>query len=531
MKRAILNHVPFLLAVGWAILIGIAFILLAETTPMITDSIGYVYAAERLADGQGLTYDDPNNQYGPSYFTIYAFQIRRPDTLQMFLGFPPGVSLLLAVGILLTGQTTAVSYVVPLLAVLGLLAAFGLGALILENEWGGFWTAVLVSLAPIYWQFGTAVWSEIPAMLFVTSGILFYLLSRQDKRPLNQRLIFSIGGALLLWFSLFIRYANVSFFLALGLYELISARKRLFAEKERWLFFIILGCGVCSILLFNHFYYGSVTLTSYSPAHGWYPFPAFSLSYALGPSFADGYSLKEAVLTLWDNFPILLMMVPASWLVIKRSYALLIAVVILGSVGLYGIYAFAPTGNNARFLLPVFPFVAVSIASVILKISQFLPSPFLRMSGSILLLVLLLGVSVPEEVSALQARNQNNINTRNRVQNYVEFSEKDSIFLSYTFNDQIAYYGPRSVLNYRRIPPSDPENERFQYEWLEPCLSLTVSHLLQAGKPVYYLKEPNSWDPLEILQTHFELTLVRESPDIYQVALPTDFEGSMTCPP
>lgn len=531
MKRTITDHVPFLLAVIWAILIGIAFILLAETTPMISDSIGYVYAAERLADGQGLTYEDPNNQYGPSYFSMYAFQIRQPETLQMFLGFPPGFSLLLAGGILLTGQTTAVFYVVPLLAVLGLLAAFGLGAIILENEWGGFWTAVVVSLAPIYWQFGTAVWSEIPAMLFVSGGFVFYLLSRQDKRPLKQRLLFSIGGALLLWFSLFIRYANVSFFLALGLYELISAPKRLFAEKERWLFFIILGCGVGSILLFNHVYYGGVTLTSYSPVHGWYPFPAFSLSYALGPSFVDGYSLKEAVKTLWHNFPILLMLVPLGWFVIKHSYAILIAAVILSSVGLYSIYAFAPAGINARFLIPVFPFVAVSIAAVILKIGQILPSPFLRLTGGTLLLVLLFGVSVPEEVSALQTRNQNNLISRNRVQNFVEFSENDSVFLSYTFNDQIAFYGPRSVLNYRRIPPSDPENERYQHEWLEPCLAKTVRNILQAGKPVYYLKEPKSWDPLEILQTHFELTLVRESPDIYQMALAADFEGSMTCPP
>jgi hypothetical protein len=58
--------------------------------------------------------------------------------------------------------------------------------------------------------------------------------------------------------------------------------------------------------------------TSYSTTHGWYVHPAFALAYSWGPSFIDGYSGREALLTLWHNFSWLLLLLPLGWLCLAR---------------------------------------------------------------------------------------------------------------------------------------------------------------------------------------------------------------------
>jgi hypothetical protein len=524
-------HLPVLLFIGWAILCGMAFLLLAQRLPTISDPIGYVYAAERLANGQGLTHEDANNQFGPTYFSLYAFQIRRSDDLRMYLGFPPGLPILLTAGILLTERATAVHYVVPLLAMVGLVAAFALGWLWLEDVWGGWWTAVLLTTAAIYWEFGTAAWSEVPSLLFVTGGYVFYLLSRQAEQPSSQRHLFAILGALFLSFSLFLRYANITFLVALGLYELVIARKRLWQEKERWLFFGLLALGIIAIPVFNHFYYGGASLTSYSPEHGWYPLPAFSPAYALGPSFVNGYSLLEAGKTLWRTYPVVLILAPLGWFLMKRGLGLLAALAIGGSVALYGMYAFAPVGINARFIIPVLPFLAVSLSAVLLRVAEITPGSKLRWVGGAALLLLCL-LPIRKQVTALQTRNQQDQITATAVQQLTSFSPENAVFLSYSRNDLIAYYGKRSVLNYRRIPPSDAEAGQYRFEWLEPCLVETANRLLAADIPVYYVAEAGtSWNPIDILQTHFQLEIVQESPTVYQLVAPLASETQLSCPP
>ncbi|MCP4363612.1 MAG: hypothetical protein GY796_36900 [Chloroflexi bacterium] len=526
------KNLPYILLLLLVILMGITFFLFAQRTPDISDTIGYIYAAERLAEGHGLTYEDLHNAMSESYFSMYAFQIRRPPDLRMYLGFPPGFPLLLALGLWLTGQATVVHFVVPFLAVIGLVAAFVLGRLVTDDAWVGVWTAVLLALSPAYWQFGTAAWSEIPAMVCITGGVIFYLLSRQERLPLWQQFLFSIIGAGLLGYSLFIRYANITFFVAVGLYELATAYKKLLIEWERWPFFILLATSVGAVLLFNQVYYGGPTLTSYNPAHGWYPQPAFSLAYALGPSFVNGYSLREGLETLWANFPVLLLLVPVGWWFLKRQYAILIAAATIGTIALYSVYAFAPAKINARFLLPIFPFVSIAIAQALVTLTRKLPNPTWHWVGGIVLLFLLL-LPVPDQTDDLQMRNQQSAEMVNRIQNMTAFSSADAVFMSYTFNDPIAYYGDRSVLNYRRIPPSDAAAGIYLLDWLEPCLTFTVDQLLAADTPVYYIEDtsPPFWGSLEILQTHFQLELVKEGPKIYQVQAAQERERPFSCPP
>lgn len=344
---------------------GTAFFSIAQTVPTISDPIGYVYAAQRLANGHGPTFEDANNLTAGPYFSMFAFQIRRTDDPRMFLGFPPGCSLLMAAGILLTGKAAAAYYVVPLLAVLGLVATFYVGVLISGNEWTGFWSAALLAFAPAYCEFGMSSWSEVPSLTFITAGVCLYLLSRTEGRSSRASIILSVLGGIVIVYSFFIRYSNVAIVPALAIYELFIARKRILTEWRRWIFFGFLGLGFVAILMFNHFYYGGPILTSYSSAHGWYPYPAFSLSYALGPSFASGYSLIEACKPLWQNFSWMALLVPMGWFLLKRASALLVSVAALSTVALYSVYAFAPKEINSRFLLPAFPFLVIAIATVI----------------------------------------------------------------------------------------------------------------------------------------------------------------------
>lgn len=366
------SRLPQIALVALVVLLGVAFFLLTETVPNISDTIGYVYAGERLANGDGPTFEDPNNQVAGAYFSLYAFQIERPDDPRFFLGFPPGFPLLLALGQRLGGPG-AIHYVVPLLAVAGLAVTYGLARLLGGNAWTAVWSALVLALTPAYWEFGTAAWSEMPAMVVMVGGICFYLLSRQPGRTDRQVHVFSLLAAVLIGYSFFIRYANVSVLPALVLYELAAGPSSILRERRRWSFYGLIALALGAMLLFNQVYYGGWQQTSYSPAHGWYPQSPFSLAYAFGPSFVNGYSLLESFRSLVHNFSFLLLLVPIGWMLLPRRSGLLAAAATLATLGLYAVYAFAPTGINSRFLLPAYPFLALAIGVTVSELGQRLP--------------------------------------------------------------------------------------------------------------------------------------------------------------
>ena len=98
--------------------------------------------------------------------------------------------------------------------------------------------------------------------------------------------------------------------------------------------------------------------------------------------------------------------------------------------------------------------------------------------------------------------------------------EEDAVIMSYVHNDRLAYYGDRSVLNYRRIPDSDSNEKRFRMEMLEPCLVASVDKLLLRGLPVYYVEDrsPPFWNSLAILHDNYELEMIADSPNMYRVS-------------
>ncbi len=498
-------------------LVAVALLALTQTQPDISDPIGYVYAGQRLSQGHGLTFEDANNTVAGPYFSLYAFQIARPDDPRHYLGFPPGFPILLAAGSLVGADSRAIHYVVPLLAVLTLVATYYLGLYLADDRAIGLWAAGVLASTAAFWEFGTAAWSEIPATLAVAAGTALYLHSRRAHR---QRA--AIVAALILSFGIFIRYTNLLFLAAPAAYELISARRRVLTERWRWPFWAVCAVGVAAVPLFNHVYYGGAALTSYSPLHGWYPWPAFSLSYALGPSFVGGYSLRETLRTLWQNFPVLLLGSPVglAWLP-AASRGLVAAAVVVG-LAPYAIYAFAPASINSRFLLPVFPFLAVAIAQLIVTALRRLPRPAARRAAGLALAVAL-ALSAAARWDDLRARNVAADGGAAFIRDLTAALEPNAVVLSYVYNDALVVYANRSALNYRRIPISDPELGRYRTEMLEACLVGSVNRLLAHSTPVYYIEDtqPPYWDSLSILSRHFELSGPTGSPPVYRVVAPS----------
>ena len=299
---------------------------------------------------------------------------------------------------------------------------------------------------------------------------------------------------------------------------MLHSGKLIWRKPAHWLFFVIVALGLVGILLFNKGYYGGYTITSYSPVHGWYPQPAFSASYVWGPSFVNGFSLREALNTIWLNFSVLLVFVPLGWLKMKRPSGIFTGTAILLTITFYGFYAFAATGINSRFLLPIFPLIAISIAMGFVFVVEKIPNTFVRLIV-IISSCLVLFWSLPDHFEQIQNRNQNAVNTVAKVEEMVAFTSSESVFLSYGFNDQLRYYGERSVLNYRRIPTSDAESGRYLVEYLEPCLVQTIDNLLVQNVSVYYVLDsnPSFWNSFDIIQNNYETELQHEDPKIYKI--------------
>ena len=500
---------PAWLVMALALLVAALFIRLAEVEPVVSDPIGYYYAAEQLAQGQGLTYEDDYNAIAGPYFVLYAFQVTRPNDPAHYLGFPPGFALLLWPG----AAVGAAHVVTPLLAALTIVAAYFLGKYLTDDPWVGAWAAVLLSTTAAFWRFGTAAWSEIPATLAATAGVTLYLRSRRG----TGSLFFSLAAATVFTFGHFIRYTNVVFLAAAALYELYTARGGLWRERWRWPFWLAAAVGLAAIPLFNHFYYGGALLTSYSATHGWYPLPPFALAYALGPSFVDGYSLRESLKTLWANFPLMLLLVPAGWWLLPRDARLLVAAAVGFGLLPYVVYAFAPSGINSRFLLPFFPFLCVALAQLIAVTLRRLNPPLRQAAG--LALVIAVFLPVPGHVAAMNERNVASHTTVETVRAFTVGLEQDAVVMSYAYNDLIAVYGDRSVLNFRRIPTSDAALGRYRLEMLEPCLVGAVDRLLAHSIPVYTVVEqpPASWDTHAILERHFTLAEPVGNPPLVRI--------------
>lgn len=478
--------------------------------------MGYVYAGRQLARSHSLSYCDSNNELAGPYFHLNAFRIRREEKGCLGFNFPPGFPPLLAIGLI--SQADLALYVVPFLAVLGVLGTYTLGRLLFDNQ-TALWAASIVAFAPTYLLFSTAPWSDVPGTVFILWGIIAFIAAQNSTRAQGFRIALSLLAGLVLSYSFFIRYTSLILVFPLLIYTLYVQRGRAFREAVNFFFFPTLGLGVLALLLYNKQYYGGFFTTGYSPQHGWYSWPILDFAYWFGPSPVGGRSFLGVCRTILTNFPVILLFILIGVLIMPRPKALLLVSITFSFFLFYSFYAFAPVGINARFLLPVFPTLGLAGGFGLVKaVTRVLKG---KVADLVMPLCVLGGIFFPalSGFRDIETRDGNLAITIDRVQGFTQSTEENAVFMSYVYNDAIAFYGHRSVLNYRNIPTLDPATDTYRLDLFEPRLVQTVDALLKNDIPVYYLKdmEPSLFNSFEILNKHFHLQLYSEQWAIYKI--------------
>jgi hypothetical protein len=501
------------------VLVAFSVLYLGRTQTVVNgyDPLGYLVAGQRLATGGGLSFPDANNAIAGSYFAPFAFNILRPGSTDLYLNYPPGFPILLAVALRILPAASTPFYVTPLLGLCGILIAFWLGKQLFGTA-AGLLGAILLGLCPLYFSLSTDLWSDLPATVLALAAILVFVSAAAAGG--RHVLLKAATAGLLLGCGVLMRYSAV--FIAPAIVVYGASLPMPPGTRRRLLLGLCVGLGTAlvGVLVFNKIYFGGSLTTAYSSGAGGYPWPAFSPKYALGSSPVGGRSLIEGLKTLLVELPLVVPLALVGLLRMRRAVGLLLAVGTLAVLGFYGFYAFAPTGINARFLLPVVPLMCLAAASGI----EGLRGGLGRRSKLLGALAPLVAISVSIFLfrPALAATSQQARDTVARIQ-YVrkmtDATPANAVFMSYVYNDLISFYGQRSVLNYRRIPPADAEMGRYRMEILEPCLVAVVGRLLQAQIPVYYVEDqsPPFWDSLALLQRHFVLRQTQSDPIVYQV--------------
>ncbi len=518
------SRTSLVLLVVLLILGGLVYFTRTQTVVYGYDPLGYLYAGQHLAQGGGLSFPDANNALAGSFFAPFAFNIAHPSDTNLYLNYPPGFPLLLAFAQKLTGVANAPYFVTPLAGLAGILTTYWLGKR-LFGAGAGLIAAALLGLSPLYFTFATDLWSDVPATACLLIAMALYVAAVSSGGRHGARK--AAGAGLLLGYAVLIRYSAAIFVLPLALYGVMVARETGVAKRRQLCFLATFGIVLLGVLFFNRTYYGGFLATAYSPQAGWYPWPAFSLAYALGPSPVGGRSLAAACKTLLRDLPLVLPLSILGLLTMKRSSAVLLGGTVAVVVALYACYAFAPTGINARFLLPAVPMLCLAAAAGLARVRVYLGA--WKRAGILVsvTVVILSGLLFRPTVAEVERRARD---TQTQIQQVVALTEatpQNAVFLSYVYNDLISYYGNRSVLNYRRIPPVDIKAQRYRLEVLEPCLVAMIERLLDAGRPVYYVedKTPPFWDSLALLQRHFSLRATPQDPQVYQVTAPTGASG------
>jgi len=279
---------------------------------------------------------------------LYAFKTIRPGEANGYFGFPPGVPLLGAALERATGNPRAVHWLTPLTAAGLVIAISALGRWLIGG-WAGWWAAVGLLGSITFWQFSTALFSEVPGAAFIYTGLTLLVFALRRQRDDAWALGLALVGTSLVSASLFMRFSNLSIWPAVLALPLLLAGRRAFRQRRTWVSLGVMLLATGGLFIFNTVYYGGPFVTGYSPQHGWYAQPAFSLSYAFGKSFMDGYSVPVMAKTLWTDMGgfVLLALIG---LTAARAPAARAGIDRAGPAGAYAVYAFAPQGVNARFI-------------------------------------------------------------------------------------------------------------------------------------------------------------------------------------
>jgi len=473
----------------------------------IPDRIGYMQAGHQLTQGQGLAFRDPHNRLNARYYTLHTFRVLREGEPNRYLDYPPGLPLLAALAEVLTRDPDAVHCVVPLMSAILVAGVCVLGTL-LGGPWMGFWAGLVLLSTSTFLQFSTSLWSEIPSAALLYVGYSLHITSA-TLWPGGSRkaTALSLLGGLLIGGTFFVRFSNLSVLPAivpLALYRTPNGERRHGRS-------FALGGGIlvagAAVLIFNTIYYGGPFTTAYVPEHGWYTEPAFSLSYAFGRSFSGGHSVVAIGQALLQDFGWFLPLVLIGAATCQRR----VAVLLLSLIGFlllpYAVYAFPAEGLNGRFVLPAWPAICLLIGQGIVFLLSKLSRATWRWGVSIVFVVVLI-FDLPSQLGDLAVRNRESQEVVEQIVAMAALTEPDAVIMSYRYNDLLATYGRRSVLNYRHMLPYDPVSNEYLFSEFDTRLVGEVNYLLEHGVPVYFVhdRDPALFDTEKLLEEHFRLT-------------------------
>lgn len=157
-----------------------------------------------------------------------------------------------------------------------LVAVFGTGA-VLFDHWVGLLAAVVLAFTPTYLTFGTSLWSDLPGVAALNSGLALTLLWTGRTTSTWLKRTQAVIAGTLVTLGLFVRYVNGVMLPPWIAYGLLSQKRAAFKDTSNWAFGAVVLAGIAGVLLFNHRYYGGYLSTPYDPEHGWYAWPAFRM--------------------------------------------------------------------------------------------------------------------------------------------------------------------------------------------------------------------------------------------------------------
>ena len=327
-------------------------------------------------------------------------------------------------------------------------------------------------------------------------------------------------------YACLIRYVTAVVLLPLALYVIFTGRSRFWEERPLRCFALGFGIFALLILSFNLAYYGGPLTTGYHAPHTLITLPFFDLAYFFGQSPIDPGGYPATLAALWGNFRYLLILVPLSFFVMSRGKAaFLFALGVLFPI-LFSFYLYAPQGFGSRFLLPSFPALYLLIGQLASRGAALVTRR--RSLGTLVLLVLAVLCSLRALPNTLQTINQRNQRESSRValiQGFTSQTQEDSVFLTWRYHDQVILYGHRSAMHFDMIPSLEATSEERTDEEFERGLAQVVGTLLDAGVPVYWVRDESGhgagrFEPEPVLRANFRVVPWRErQPTIYRIHL------------
>jgi hypothetical protein len=485
---------------------------LVERQPTGWDALGYQVAGRNIVRGIGPAIEHPLNQKLGPYFTLAAFAGQRPqEPSRLYLNYPPGFPGLLAIPQWLGLPDFLVA---PVLSMLSILFVCLLGSLLLDR-WTGLLGAAIVAFTPVFLEWGTSLWADVPGTCFMLGALTAYLAAWRKNERAWGVLLGSVAGVMVV-VATFIKYTNIMVLLPLFAYAVCVQRRAMFDSVVNWALAAIVAIGLMGVGLYNWAIYGGPLETYYSASRSGFDFPIFGVSYALGPSPADGYCLIAAGKTLWRNF--LWLLIPAALGLARasRGAVILLCGVFVVFLGLSSVFAWAPLNEDTRYLLPLFAPVGLFAARGCLSVLD-LHVPWRKWGLGLMLVAVVVtsSVSLASSWHRLGERNRGGSEVRRVARSLTAGSEPNAVFLAYLWNDPVNHFGRRTTLFYRRMNLRDPAE-------FEDTLIRVVTSLLRDGLPVYYIEDcsPPLANSLQVLRRNFDLHLWKEMPIlVYKVSL------------